>query len=346
MGTIARRTPAQVKLFDQQPMKIGDGHFELSATSVRVIGEPSLDDWAFAFAWASSVAEASPYWIGKLLLYAEGRPDYQERLDQAIAATGLSEKTLRNAKWVVRSVPDENLAVAPSPSHAAIVAPLAPAEQRVWLERARDEGLDSRELTLEIRASRRRRIIEGQATLHGQYRVIYADPPWSYRDSSGRNRAEAKYPTMTIAELCALPVQLHAAKHSVLFLWVPTPLIWSEPGEPGPKEVAEAWGFRYKSMQTWDKVLGMPGRFFQVTTEHLMVCERGDCPPDVPVPKPKSLVTERRADEHSAKPGATRLMIQRMYTTGPYLELFARERTDGWEAFGNDARLWLPGGER
>ncbi|MBE3073037.1 MAG: hypothetical protein IMZ67_08685, partial [Acidobacteria bacterium] len=62
--------------------------------------------------------------------------------------------------------------------------------------------------------------------------------------------------------------------------------------------------------------------------------------PDAPTPMPDSVQVIRRSDVHSEKPDEFRELIEKLYTTGPRLELFARERVEGWDCFGNDAALW------
>ena len=56
-----------------------------------------------------------------------------------------------------------------------------------------------------------------------QYGIIYADPPWRYDRKHGSGVAENHYPTMSIEEICALPVSELAAKDSALFLWATFP---------------------------------------------------------------------------------------------------------------------------
>ena len=51
----------------------------------------------------------------------------------------------------------------------------------------------------------------------GTYEIIYADPPWRYSAKKVQGAAENHYPTMSIDELCALPVAELAAKDSALF---------------------------------------------------------------------------------------------------------------------------------
>lgn len=323
-------------LFDKKPFEI-DG-FMFYSQSVEAIGTPTPAQWQAAYVFAEACGHAADYWVGDLLAYASGREDWQAKIDQIKGVSSLSHKTLINRTYISRNVKPPERALADSLGHADVVAAMDPAQQRIWLEKAKREGWSVSEMRANVRASKRRAVVKGQAKLEGLYRVIYADPPWRYRNSAGtkgNSTATNHYPDMSIEELCKLPVAAHTLKNAVLFMWVTVPLLLEN---PGPREVIEAWGFNYASMQTWDKVLGNPGRFLHINTEHLVIAERGSCAPDEG-DLPKSLFTERRTG-HSVKPTVTRKMIERMFTTGPYLELFAREKAEGWEAFGNDPNLW------
>ena len=115
-----------------------------------------------------------------------------------------------------------------------------------------------------------------------KYRVWYADPPWRYNDSGAINdddsygRAERHYPTMSIAELCAMGTEIKAQseENAVLFLWVTAPLLEE------CFEVIRAWGFRYKTCFVWDKIGPNFGNYHSARHELLMVCTRGSCTPD------------------------------------------------------------------
>ena len=76
----------------------------------------------------------------------------------------------------------------------------------------------------------------------GQYSIIYADPPWRYTAKKVQGAAENHYPTMSISELCALPVADLAAKDSALFLWATFPQL------PEALRLIRAWGFTYKTV--------------------------------------------------------------------------------------------------
>jgi len=211
-----------------------------------------------------------------------------------------------------------------------------------WLDRAEMEGWTERELRLEIAASRRRKVIAGQAVLRGMYRVIYADYPWPYGDRppSGSG-AQQHYPGMPIDEGCKLPVAAHAMTNAVLFFWVTAPYLYHATDNltPDAFRLVRAWGFTPKTGMVWDKVLSAGGHYVAVKHEHLIIATRGSCLPDRPVPMPDSVQTVRRDGEHSEKPPEFRKLIEQLYD-GPYLELFGREKVSGWDVFGNDARLW------
>ena len=76
----------------------------------------------------------------------------------------------------------------------------------------------------------------------GKYGIVYADPPWRYDMKRGNGVAENHYPTMSIEEICALPVADIAAKDSALFLWATFPQLNEA------FRVMEAWGFKYKTL--------------------------------------------------------------------------------------------------
>jgi N6-adenosine-specific RNA methylase IME4 len=164
----------------------------------------------------------------------------------------------------------------------------------------------------------------------GKYRVIYADPPWEYGNSMPEYFPEQgeHYATMTIPEICALDVKSLAEDNAILFLWVTSPILAEA------FDVVHAWGFVYKASFVWDKVKHVMGHYNSVRHEFLLVCVRGNCQPDVHQLF-DSVVTEERT-EHSRKPEIFRKIIDTIYTTGKRIELFARERHDGWDVYGNE----------
>ena len=179
-------------------------------------------------------------------------------------------------------------------------------------------------------------VAKTRALPKGKYRVIYADPPWKYgndgaiSDADNYSRTGKHYPPMPLAEICALPVKKLAAKDSVLFLWVTSPML------EAAFEVISAWSFKYKSSFVWDKVKHNYAHYNSMRHEFLLIATRGAATPDSPKLHDSVVSIERGA--HSEKPERFRELIDEMYPNGPRIELFARRSpADGWEVWGNEA---------
>jgi N6-adenosine-specific RNA methylase IME4 len=213
-----------------------------------------------------------------------------------------------------RNVATGQLLNQPNPT---ITAPTYDADER---ERRRQERLAQ--------------IAEGNRPLEtgGEtYPVIYADPPWQYDFTLTDNRAiENHYPTMTIDEICALPVGNIAAPDCALFLWATSPKL------PEAMQLIDAWGFTYKTCMVWVKdKIGM-GYYARQQHELLLIATRGNIPAPAPEARPPSVIEAPRT-EHSAKPTRFYEVIERMYPTLTRLEMFSRSPRTGWAAWGNQA---------
>ncbi len=197
-------------------------------------------------------------------------------------------------------------------------------------------AIEQRETTI-AKVQRERKAVEIRKAISlpdAKYRVLYADPPWSYNDKADAGSvqsggAEMHYPSMSIKELCQLDVPSICEPKAVLFLWVTSPLLF----ECAP--VIKAWGFSYRALFVWDKVKHNMGHYNSVRHEFLLICIKGSCTPDV-----VTLVDSVQSIEkttHSTKPKEFRQIIETLYPYGKRLELFAREQADGWDAFGFEA---------
>lgn len=183
------------------------------------------------------------------------------------------------------------------------------------------------------------------------YRAILIDPPWRFNVWSGETpvqkrgststytSARVHYETMSMDEIAALPIAEQAAADCVLFCWA----CW--PTFPAALRAIEAWGFTFKTIAfVWVKGEGLPlfpddirdqmgmGYWTRANTEPCILATRG---------KPKRInadvrqvILDRRR-EHSRKPDEIYARIERL-VDGPYLEMFARQRRAGWDAWGNE----------
>jgi N6-adenosine-specific RNA methylase IME4 len=153
-----------------------------------------------------------------------------------------------------------------------------------------------------------------------RYPVIYADPPWLYEHPPmGGNRViENHYPTLTLEEICALPVAEISTEDAILFMWATSPKL-SE-----CMDVIKAWDFDYRTSVVWVKdKIGM-GYYVRNQHEFLLIAKRGD-PPMPAEGDRQSSVVEAPRTEHSAKPNEFYELIERMYPDLPKIELFARQ---------------------
>jgi len=166
-------------------------------------------------------------------------------------------------------------------------------------------------------------------TENGKYRIVYADPPWKYSNNMPEYFSEQAdhYPLMAIEEICALPIKDIVEDNAVLFLWVTSPILEES------FQVIKSWGFFYKSCFVWDKIKHNMGHYNSVRHEFLLIATRGSCLPDVPKLFDSVISIERT--EHSKKPEYFREIIDTIYPHGKRIELFARERVEGWDSYGN-----------
>jgi N6-adenosine-specific RNA methylase IME4 len=168
---------------------------------------------------------------------------------------------------------------------------------------------------------------------HTLYGVIYADPPWRfepYSRESGMDRAaDNHYPTMELADICAIVPP--AADHCALFLWATVPML------PQALQVMAAWRFTYRTHFVWVKQNAGTGYWNRNIHELLLLGTRGNVP--APAPGEQFLsVIEAPLGEHSAKPEAFAEMIEEMFPHATLLEMFARGPRLGWDVWGNEAR--------
>ena len=166
-----------------------------------------------------------------------------------------------------------------------------------------------------------------------KYPVIYADPPWQYENPpmGGSNRSiENHYPTMTLKEICALPVKEIVTDDAMLYLWATAPKLEE------CMKVIKSWGFEYRTCFVWvkDKI----GMGYHARNQHelLLVAKRGKIPAP-PVEARVSSVIKGARTKHSAKPLEVYALIESMYPKLNRIELFSRTPQDGWDVWGNQS---------
>lgn len=169
-----------------------------------------------------------------------------------------------------------------------------------------------------------------------KYNVIYADPPWRYQDKGCSGSAENHYNTMSINDICNLPIKKIADKNAVLFMWVTYPML------PEGLKLIEAWGFKYKTIGfQWIKTnkknrntffFGL-GRWTRGNTECYLIATKGK------ISRVNSSISQLIVEpiqHHSKKPDVVRGKIVELVGDLPRIELFARNQSDGWDVWGNE----------
>jgi N6-adenosine-specific RNA methylase IME4 len=179
----------------------------------------------------------------------------------------------------------------------------------------------------------------------GYYGAILADPPWRFycwADSDkAHGSANTHYSTMNKEEIQDLPVAQLAAPDCVLFIWICWPNLLES------LETITAWGFQYKTCAfSWMKADGSQLEMFQdhietymglgywtrANSEMCLLATRGN-PKRLNADVKQGIIAPRR--EHSRKPDGVHQRIERL-VSGPYLELFARQRRPNWDCWGNE----------
>ena len=174
-----------------------------------------------------------------------------------------------------------------------------------------------------------------------KFSTILADPPWRFENRTGKmapeHRRLSRYPTMTLEDICGLPVEDIAAEMAHLYLWAPNALL------PEALRVMEAWGFRYKTNLIWHKIRkdgGSDGRgvgfYFRNVTEVILFGVRGKNARTLAPGRSQVNMIETRKREHSRKPDEQYKLIEAC-SPGPYLELFGRGERKRWATWGNQA---------
>ncbi len=167
-----------------------------------------------------------------------------------------------------------------------------------------------------------------------KYTVIYADPPWRYRQKDINGAVERHYPTMSMEELCALSVAEIAARDCALFLWATFPQL------PEALRLIQAWGFQYKTVAfVWVKKNRRTDSWFyglgfwtRANAEICLLATRGR--PQRQSAKVHQLIVSP-VEHHSKKPDEAREKITALMGDVPRIELFAREKPPGWDVWGN-----------
>lgn len=179
-----------------------------------------------------------------------------------------------------------------------------------------------------------------------KYQIIYADPPWDFGNrmySSNKNDHHREitraYPVMKTDDICSLSVNNISSDDCICFMWTTDAHI------PDALKVMEAWGFKYKTVAfIWNKKersgkqVCYMGQWTMKGSEIVLLGTKGKMTQYLKSRKVRQLVeAPRERTKHSRKPFAVRDRIEQMFGFDlPRIELFARQKTEGWDVWGNE----------
>lgn len=168
----------------------------------------------------------------------------------------------------------------------------------------------------------------------GKYNIIYADPAWEYWGGGYKNQSQ-HYDVMNYKDMMKIPVQDLAADNCILFMWATSPAF------PQALELLEVWGFKYSTIGfNWVKskkdrtgfAFGC-GYWTRANAEYCLIAMKGSIErKDASI----SQIIYEPKGEHSEKPSIVRDKIVQLVGDLPRIELFARQKADGWDAWGNE----------
>jgi N6-adenosine-specific RNA methylase IME4 len=177
------------------------------------------------------------------------------------------------------------------------------------------------------------KISEGNKPLNGngkRYSIILADPPWQYEHPLSDSREiENQYPTLSLDEIKVIPIDTILSEQAILFLWCPAPLI-----EHG-LDVMKSWSFEYRTNMVWVKSSIGAGQWVRQRHELLLIGRKGEFPTPEGSNRPDSVIEAPR-EEHSKKPDIVYDIIDKMYPELERIELFARQKHENWDSWGNE----------
>lgn len=261
---------------------------------------------------------------------------YPNFVDDTAIKTGRGASTIREDIQIAREITPEVKEVIKKielPKNDAIrLARVEQQDQKRVIEKIeKKEAKDIRQALQQIKHEElKERVIE---LPKDKYNVIYADPPWdigSFVLDKWESPLEDKYPTMSSDELKRMDIPNLCADDCVLFMWSTLTTI------PQALELLNTWGFRYHILITWDKGNGWSSTGFHRRTEVILVGYKGKIT-NVITQSGKfipTIITEQKR-EHSKKPEVMyNLLLSN--TTGKRIELFAREKRDGFDVYGNE----------
>ena len=323
------------------------GPYRTTYTGIQVVRQSTPQEWENYGEILRRVDEAKQWAIGDWLV--DGKTHYGDGLyKRASEILGIDSRTLENIKQTSSKfqITLRNVNVTYN-HHVAVSSVKKPQfidNKMSWsdehdMEKAQELLIRAEKENLSVRDLRQavqQYIVDQEnkfrlANEPKKYHVIYADPPWPISETQWdkwESRITDKYPTMTMDEIKGLPVKTIAAENCALFMWTTNTFLHDA------FHVLDAWGFKYYCTIVWDKGGGWTQDGFHKNAEFLLFGYKGKMIVEQTGDSIPTVFYEKK-QEHSKKPDSIRKLIEDKII-GNRLEMFARDKYDGWDCWGNE----------
>lgn len=318
--------------------------YKITRTGLEVIRPSTEKEWGGYGEALRAVDEAKQWAIGDWLV--DGKRHYGDKLyERAAGVLDIPEQRLRQFKSMSSTFElfsrQNNLSYSHHEQVSSIKKLSVNGKAKIsdepdhevmakLLKQAEKEKLSTRQLADVVSQFKRRQQEEIRlANEPERFSVITADPAWEYDFSKSDSRQiENQYLPSSLDDMKRLKIP--AAEDCVIFMWATSPKL------PQALELMEAWGFEYKTCMIWEKdQIGM-GYYARQKHELVLIGARGSLELPDPSVRPESVFHAPRT-EHSEKPDEIYKLIEVMYPTYKKLEMFARNKREGWEVWGDES---------
>jgi N6-adenosine-specific RNA methylase IME4 len=174
------------------------------------------------------------------------------------------------------------------------------------------------------------------------YKIILADPPWK-QSKGGKKKVrpkssgeELEYPVIFLEEIeqHLFLATLKTEENAVLFLWTIDKYLHEA------EQIAKRLGYRLHARMIWNKVTGIPAAFtVRYGHEYLLYFYKGKLLSVAKEERGKiHTVFTEQVRKHSQKPEISYQIIERLYPDINRLEMYARNKREGWDVWGNEVK--------
>ena len=170
--------------------------------------------------------------------------------------------------------------------------------------------------------------------------IIITDPPWKQtkgglRKSRPNQRKELDYETLSLDDIFEIHEKItnqYCENRHTVFMWTIDKFLHEAESR------MSKLGYKLHARMIWDKTNGVAPAFtLRYSHEYLLWFYK---PKMIPISKDMrgkfTTVFQEKSTKHSKKPEISFQIIEQLYPNEKKLEMYARNRREGWECWGNE----------